>query len=310
MDILVSDAIDGHANFSVVSIGGPNTATVLWVNASGDAASGTVFNVANGALASATGVPGTSTNGINAFTVLTANSSTPLDLVTPQTFQVANSQWVTVGQTIVIGDAVDGVGTFKVTAVPNSTAITAVFLNASGDANFGSPLFVVNGATVSAAGSPNPSRLRYMNASITGVGNTGTGETPLLFTSLPPGVLLNTGDSIDIEAVFNFTATGDNKTCKLYFGASVILAVGPAAQSGGSLIMRARVVRVNANSQVCYGTAWITSGGTMNAVTSNYLNNATENLAAAVTIKGTGTCGANTNNEIVQNVLMVRAASI
>jgi len=307
--IVVGDQAGNHATFVVNSILSPTQALVAWLNAPGDSAGGTVLRVSNGAYTAPGGFPGTAVSGTNAFTILTSNATIPLDLVTPVTFQVANSQWVTVGQTIVVGDATDGVATFKVTAVPDTTHVTALFLNARGDAGFGSPLLVANGASMSPSGSPEPIPLRVLTTGSVNPGSTGSDQT-LMQVSVPAGTLNNPGDSIQIEAVFTIAATANNKTVKVAFGSTTLVTVGPAAQNtaNSSVIVRARVVRVNLNTQSAYATALITTGGAMTAVTCLSTSPA-ETLSATVVVKGVGNA-ATATSDIAQTILMVRADTL
>jgi len=305
--IIIGDVAGNHGTFVVNSIVSPGQANIAWLNAPGDSAGSTVLRVSNQAYTAPGGFPGTAVSGTNAFTILTSNATIPLDLVTTVTFQVANSQWVTVGQTIVVGDATDGVATFRVTAVPDTTHITALFLNARGDATFGSPLLVANSASVSPSGSPEPIPLRYMQANDAGPGNSGGGATLLMTMTVPGGTLANTGDSVQVEAVFKFAANGNSKTVTLSFGATTIATFPAATLNGQTVIMRGRVVRTGANSQLVYGTCLAQSGVVAQVVETTYGTSAA-NLAVGNTISATATGVA--NNDIIQTILMVRADTI
>jgi len=305
--IVVGDLAGNHATFVVNSIISPTQANISWLNAPGDSSSGTALTVANGAYTAPGGFPGTAVSGTNAFTILTANATVPLDLVTTVTFQVANSQWITVGQTIVVGDATDGVATFKVTAVPDTTHVTCLYLNARGDVGFGSPLLVANGATVSPSGSPEPIPFRYMQANDAGPANSGVGATLLMSVTVPGGTLVNVGDSIEIEAVFKIANTANGKTIILQWGSVTLVTYGSSTQALTTVIMRGRVVRTGANSQLVYASA-VTQGSAVATVVDTGYATAAANLAVGNTVSCTGTGGA--NSDIIQTILMVRAATL
>lgn len=300
--IIVSDSIDGRGTFVVQSVVGPNQISALWANAAGDSVSGTVFQPANTPIVTGTGAPGMAgTNGTNAYTILTANSAIPADTNTPVTFAVGNSQWAVVGQTIVVGDAVDGIGTFRITAIPDSLHITALWLNAVGDAAPLATLNVSNLATVSPAGVPQSPKFRF--TSVASSSNSGTGETTLLAASVPANTLANVGDSVEFEASFVLSGSGNN-TVKVYFGATNFLTLGPVAQNSGSVIVRGRVMRISGTSQKVYGAMWITAGLTANAVTTNDTT-AAETLSGAVLLKCTGQNSVG-SGAVTQDSLFVR----
>lgn len=93
------------------------------------------------------GAPGgTGTNGQNAYTVLTAASAVPALAGNSVTFAVANSNWAVVGQMIVV----TGPSTYRITALPTATSITATWQAATGDVAGGTA--IASGAGVSPAG--------------------------------------------------------------------------------------------------------------------------------------------------------------
>lgn len=93
------------------------------------------------------GDPGTAgTNGKDAYTVLTVASSVPGAPGGSVTFTVANALWAVVGQMIVAA----GPSTYRVTAVPTATTITATWQAATGDVAAGTA--IANGSGISPAG--------------------------------------------------------------------------------------------------------------------------------------------------------------
>ena len=132
--------------------------------------------------------------------------------------------------------------------------------------------------------------------------NSGSGATNLMTTVVPAGTLVNAGDSFEIEAVFTLPTAAAGKVITLQFGGTTIITV-TTSQNGGSLIFRARVVRLTANTQIFYGTSQL-SGGTASG---NYTTGAI-NLAVSQSVICIGT-GSN-SGDIIQQVQMVRAATL
>lgn len=94
------------------------------------------------------GADGTNgSNGINAFTVVTGGGfNVPNAVGGSASIPVANSQWATIGQYIIV----QGPANFLITAVPTTTSITGTFLGLPGDVNTSTA--IAAGATVSPAG--------------------------------------------------------------------------------------------------------------------------------------------------------------
>lgn len=305
--IFVSDATDGKGTFTVSSITSPTTATLLWSNAPGDSVSGTVLTVANGASASPGGAPGTAINGINAFTILTANYTIPPDFVTQTTATVANSQWATVGQAIVIGNAIDGVATVRVVSIPDATHIVTLAIQAPKDATLGGSIFAANNSTVSPAGFPGSPGERYLAFNTgTTFQNVGTGVTTLMFNQVPAGQLSVNSDMLDFEAVFALTNNGNTKTVTVTFGATTLITVtGAQALANSVLIITGRIIRMTATTQMAYVTALISpdAGPTIKVVTA--LTQPGETLANSILLACTGQSSAATG-DVIQRVLRAR----
>jgi hypothetical protein len=307
--ILVGDQADGVATLQVLSVVSPTQASVKWLGANGDALGLTVMHVSNGAFAVPAGQPGSAgQDGINAFTLLTANLIVPNDTATIVPAIVANSQWVTPGQTVVVGNSIDGVGTFRVTTVPDTTHINMTFLNAVGDVNFGSTLSVTNQSSVSPAGAPAFPGQRFM---LTNTGTTfqnlGVGQTNLMQDLLPMGQLKNAGDCIDIEATFVLLQNAHVKTVTIAFGATTLLTVTGAQNTAGAinLIIQARVIRLTGNTQLAYAWGLITGGGAIQAAVTSITTAPAEVLANAITINCTGQSDTATG-DVVQRSLRNR----
>lgn len=91
------------------------------------------------------GPPGTSSNGSNAYTILTADNAVPALVGGTAVFQVANGLWAIAGQMIVVA----GPSTYRVTSA-GLTSITAVWQQAVGDVAGGTA--ILSGAGVSPSG--------------------------------------------------------------------------------------------------------------------------------------------------------------
>ena len=131
------------------------------------------------------------------------------------------------------------------------------------------------------------------------VGNVGTGEDTLHTYTLPASMLNTNGQAVQIEAVFTFAANGNAKRVKLHFGATVVYDSGSVAENGGSVTVRATVVRTAATTQRALATV---VGGTLVADDSQY-STPGETLSGTVVIKSTGE--ATDNDDIVARITRI-----
>ncbi len=124
-------------------------------------------------------VPGTAgstgTSGQNAYSFTTANFDIPA--VNSDVTVLAVTAWLVVGQTVFIGDGVEG-GTFEVAVINNSNSFDATFKGYGGDSAPGAT--ITSGAKVSPAG-------RFNFADPVPVANGGTGVATVT------GILLGAG---------------------------------------------------------------------------------------------------------------------
>lgn len=118
-------------------------------------------------------------------------------------------------------------------------------------------------------------------------GIAGTSEQTLLSYSLPAGSLLSNGQSLRIKAYFTHAANTNNVTFKLYFGTSSISS-GVLATSGETCELSLDVIRTGAATQLVWADGAISTGP---AILAPALTSGTDDLTAAVTIKGTVTGG-------------------
>lgn len=130
----------GPANFTVSAIPTANSVTLQFLGNTNDVTPGTSVN--SGSVIAPAGK-----QGINAFTTLTAQITIP-SVGSTVTAPVGNSQWMALGQKIVIS----GPATFQVASAPVSpyTSVVLTFLGYIGDLAQANTL--PNGSTVSPAG--------------------------------------------------------------------------------------------------------------------------------------------------------------
>lgn len=133
-----------------------------------------------------------------------------------------------------------------------------------------------------------------VNAQYTAAGNgADTSEDTLYTYTLPANTLKNPGQTLHIHCWGATAANGDNKTMKLYFGASVV-PTPTAATNNKGWDMWLHVTRTGSTtSQVVIGTGLVDT----TSVTP-YNNAGTDDMTTALTIKCTGTAGTGNANDI------------
>lgn len=138
----------------------------------------------------------------------------------------------------------------------------------------------------------------FAQASSAGVGSATSGETTLMSYTLPPGSLVNSGDTLIIYAAGTLAANANSKTMKLYFGGTSFSS-GATTNSGGSWWLEGQVTKDSPQKQVISWNGQI--AGTAVATTCVA---ATENEYSPVLIKITGTA-ATANNDILGKLLQI-----
>jgi hypothetical protein len=142
-----------------------------------------------------------------------------------------------------------------------------------------------------------------LNAQTADVATTAVTTEEILQTyTLPANTLSAAGQSLRITCPWTTGATGNNKTVKLYFGASSIATPAYAgnAQNGRLQLL---VMRTGAATQKVFGSG-MAGTGSITPVAETYTAG-TDNLAAAVTIKCTGTNGTAAASDIVAHGMIV-----
>lgn len=125
-----------------------------------------------------------------------------------------------------------------------------------------------------------PYRLATQNGP---VGNTGSGETDLMSTTINYGTLTQLGASIVISACGTTAANANNKTFKLKLGSTTIFTSGAIAMNNKDWTFQGEIVYNGGSSQINWGK--FTYDGASSIVDTN---TTTEALANSVTLKFTG----------------------
>jgi hypothetical protein len=128
---------------------------------------------------------------------------------------------------------------------------------------------------------------------------TGTSEQILKTYTLPANTVANSGDSIRVTCSGTTGATGNNKTMKLYFGASSITTPTAATNAKGWQLSYI-VTRSAAATQSFAATGIVDTTAVTPTVAAG-----TDDFTTALTIKCTGTDGTSAANDIVVNQFLV-----
>ena len=128
-----------------------------------------------------------------------------------------------------------------------------------------------------------------------------TNEDILMSYSLPAGFLSTVGQTLEIVAFGTCAANGNNKTMKLYFGASVISS-GTLTTNNKNWVARLTVIRNAASTQAVLGEMLV---DTTNITP--YFNAGSDTDTSVITIKVTGQSGTGTASDIVCKGLIVKS---
>lgn len=128
---------------------------------------------------------------------------------------------------------------------------------------------------------------------------TGTAEQTLQTYTMPANTLSAAGQAVRVTCWGTTAANGNNKTMKLYFGASVI-STGTLTLNNKSWTLNLLVMRTAAATQVALGTG---IGDATDVAT--YTNAGTDDLTAGVVIKCTGQDGTSSAADITATAMTV-----
>jgi hypothetical protein len=155
--------------------------------------------------------------------------------------------------------------------------------------------------SVGPMGYPTPARILNVSTAQSQTG-ADTNETDLWSYSLPANTLSANGKVLRVTVMGITGATANNKTVKVYFGATAMTFFGPTNFNNTPFICQAIIVRTGASSQILYrfmsaqGTTYGNVGGSATPA---------ENTAGAITIKVTGTNGTAAAGDVVFKTAIV-----
>lgn len=153
------------------------------------------------------------------------------------------------------------------------------------------------------AGGYGPMGVIYSTSTTTATAG-GTAEQTLATYSLPANALDKAGRRVLIHAAFHCASNTNNKTMKLYFGASVIT-TPTAASNNVNAVLDLVVVKSGSSTQIVSGTGIVNT----TAVTP-YVNAAgADTDTSAIVIKATGTDGTDSAGDITLDDFQVIYAS-
>ena len=93
-----------------------------------------------------------------------------------------------------------------------------------------------------------------ISAASTPVGNVGAGEDTLQSYTVKANTLRATNDSVWVEFTINFAANTNSKRVRVRAGATTAYDSGAEAQNGGLMVIRLRITRTGAATQIASGT--------------------------------------------------------
>lgn len=130
---------------------------------------------------------------------------------------------------------------------------------------------------------------------------TGTAEQVLQTYTVPANTLASAGQGLRISCWGTTGATANNKTRKLYFGASVITTATEAANAQ-NWYLELIVMRTGAATQAVMGRGL---AGTAGVTPLSYVNQGTDDLTTGLVAKCTGTDGTSAAADITANGMLV-----
>lgn len=117
------------------------------------------------------------------------------------------------------------------------------------------------------------------------IGCVGAAETFMNSLTLKGGVLRNVGDMLRITGALELAANVNNKTSKLYFGATVIATRGPSADNASAHYFEALLMLLAGGTQLAYGRTTNRSTASFNLQTVDAI---AENVNNPITIRTSG----------------------
>jgi len=138
-----------------------------------------------------------------------------------------------------------------------------------------------------------------LNTITTTVGNITTGVDNLMSYTVPAAQLPTNEDTLNFEMVFKTAANANNKQIKVLYGATTLYDSGVVAANDDQLVVRGRIVRTGAATQIAHITAIGNAGGAFTDTVT--LTTPTETLSGTVVLKATGEA---TSTDDIQQIYM------
>lgn len=147
-----------------------------------------------------------------------------------------------------------------------------------------------------------------LNSNVTNVGNNTIGETDLMTYTLPANLLGRNAEAIYVSALFAFAANANNKTVKMYLGATQLFTTGAIAANGDFGRVDAVIFRTGSSAQR-YAVNYLHSDA---ALVPAFMSGGTGaiDLTASVVIKFTGESGILALDDVVQNFMKVELTGV
>jgi hypothetical protein len=140
-----------------------------------------------------------------------------------------------------------------------------------------------------------------VNSDTTAVGNVDGGEDDLITYSLLANSLSGNGKGLQVTFFGTTAANANNKTLKIYFGASQILTTGAVGANDKDWKVTAIILRDGATSQIC-----ISEGRFNDTEVEPAFTDAAEDETGAITIKATGESAGAASNDIVCKAMLLK----
>lgn len=140
------------------------------------------------------------------------------------------------------------------------------------------------------------SKTKILHTNISDIGNVTTGEDNLTNHSLSANALATDNSYLEFYTFIDLAINANAKNIKAYFGSDQIVSTIVAPASGGGLIIKGRIYRVDQNNQKII---WEILG--TNITPTTFYSTATQDLSTSVAFKVTGEGVA--SDDIVQKVI-------
>ena len=139
-----------------------------------------------------------------------------------------------------------------------------------------------------------------INVDTTAVGNVGGGEDDLITYSLPANALNVNGKGVKVKVWGTTAANANNKTIKLFFGATELRTSGALALNNKDWILESTIIRTGATAQEAIGHQLIDA--TAIGVTQS---NPAEDTTGAIVVKVTGESSASASNDVIAEGMVI-----